>query len=266
MRLYQALEHLKERRFKAMEPWEPGALEQFVSHLQKAAPTCAEFSFSFLDPESADDTLQTFTDFSNELWDAGIAPIPHDSFWISWDQKVSADVVHMAAYCERNLDDKGKPASLSVRSMYETKRRDGVIFLNQHGFKAIGDHKHILVSDAQNPSTMHLTDLGFEVAAALIGALATPQAIRRDEPAPVKLNKQRLQKGREPIGPMVVIDIRASKQAAAAKRGEGSYTVRPHWRRGHIRHLADGRLIPIPPCCVNMEAGVPLKPEYVIKA
>jgi hypothetical protein len=32
-----------------------------------------------------------------------------------------------------------------------------------------------------------------------------------------------------------------------------------------IGDLADGRLILIPPACVNMEAGVLVKPEYVVK-
>lgn len=265
MRLYQALEHFKEGRYRAMEPWSAGVLDAYVKHIRAGASTCAEFSFSYLDPESSDDTLQTFIDFSNELWDERIAPIPHDEFWISWDQKIGSEIVHMAAHCERVAGADGKTASLYVRTMFENKKRDGVIFVNQHGQKDLGNHELVLVSDMKNESTKGLADIGFEVAAALIGALATPQAIRREEPAPHKLNKQRVQKGRTPIGPMIVIDVRASQQVAATKRGEGSYTVRPHWRRGHIRHLQDGRLIPIPPCCVNMESGIPLKPEYVVK-
>lgn len=266
MRLHTALEHLKSGHYRSMEPWKAGELEEMAQHIKACAASAAEFTFSFWDADPKDDTLQTFIDFSNELWDAEIAPIPHDVFWISWIQKVLDDHVHMAALCERDINkDNGKVISLSVRVMFENHRRDGFVFLNQIGKKVIGDHKHVLVSNADNDSTKLLVFSGFGVAAALIGALATPQAVRREEPAPDRLNKQRAQKKKPPIGPVIVIDVRASQQASESRKGEGGWTVKPHWRRGHIRHLADGRLIPIPPCCVNMETGIPIKPEYVVR-
>lgn len=266
MRLHTALEHLKSGHFRSMEPWKAGELEEMAQHVKACAASAAEFTFSFWDADPKDDTLQTFIDFSNELWDAEIAPIPHDVFWISWIQKVLDDHVHMAALCERDISrDDGKVIALSVRVMFENHRRDGFVFLNQIGKKIIGDHKHVLISNADNDSTELLVNAGFGVAAALIGALATPQAVRREEPAPDRLNKQRAQKKKPPIGPVIVIDVRASQQASESRKGEGGWTVKPHWRRGHIRHLADGRLIPIPPCCVNMETGIPIKPEYVVK-
>jgi hypothetical protein len=266
MRLHTALEHISAGHFRSMEPWKAGEAEELARYVQACAANAAEFTFSFLDADPKDDTLQTFIDFSNELWDAEIAPIPHDVFWISWIQKVLDEHVHMAALCERDISSiDGKVVALSVRVMFENHRRDGFAFLNQIGKKIIGDHKHVLISNADNDSTQLLIDTGFGVAAALIGALATPQAVRREEPVPERLNKQRAQKKKPPIGPMIVIDVRASQQASLSRKGEGGWTVKPHWRRGHIRHLADGRLIPIPPCCVNMETGVPIKPEYVVK-
>lgn len=200
MRLYQALEHFKAGHVRAMEPWTPGVLEAYVKHIQAGAERCAEFSFSFLDPDATDDTLQTFIDFSNELWDAEIAPITHDEFWISWEQKISTEIIHMAAHCERVAGNDGRTSSLYVRTIFKNKQRSDVIFVNQHGQKEVGSHKLVLVSDMKNKVTGGLADMGFEVAAALIGALATPQAIRRNEPVPLKLNKQRIQKGRAPIG------------------------------------------------------------------
>ncbi|MHC1551226.1 hypothetical protein [Phyllobacterium sp. K27] len=38
--------------------------------------------------------------FANDLWDSGIAPIPHNFFWVSWNQKVLDDMVYTAAFCE----------------------------------------------------------------------------------------------------------------------------------------------------------------------
>ena len=266
MRLHTALEHLKSGHYRSMEPWKANEIDEMARHVEACAASAAEFTFSFLDADPKDDTLQTFIDFANELWDAEVAPIPHDVFWVSWVQKVLDEHVHMAALCEKNMSPiDGKLVSLSVRVMFENHRRNGLVFLNQVGQRVCGDHKHVLVSHADNDSTQLLVDTGFGVSAALIGALATPQAIRREEPAPARLNKQRLQKKKPPIGPMIVIDVRASQQASQNRKGEGGWTVKPHWRRGHIRHLADGRMIPIPPCCVNMDTGVPIKPEYVVK-
>jgi len=58
VRLYQALDHFKEGRFRAMEPRSPGVLEAYVKHIQARATAGAEFSFSFLDPDTADDTCR----------------------------------------------------------------------------------------------------------------------------------------------------------------------------------------------------------------
>ncbi|QYA17549.1 hypothetical protein [Rhizobium sp. AB2/73] len=266
MRLYRALEHLKAGHFRSMEPWPEGAPQELALHVQAHARAIAEFTFSFRNPDEADDTLQTFIDFSNQLWDARIAPIPYDKFWISFEHQLNDITLQMGVLCERNLSDKGDIVSLSVRSMFETKKHDGLVFLNMVGHKAMGDHRHILISGAENDSTAGLSDIGFEVTAALIGALATPQAIRREEPAPSKLNKHRIRKGREPIGGTIVIDVRASGRYANSKRGEGSYSVPAHWRRGHTRTLQDGRVIPIAPTWVNVEPGVlPPAPSYLAK-
>lgn len=266
MRLYTALEHIQKGNYRPMQKWEDGEAEQLARYIQSCADRTVEFSFSFAETDQASDTLDTFIQFANELWDAEIAPVPHDFFWVSWSQKILDDTVQMAAFCEKATSEiEGGMISLSVRVMFENMRKTGFAFVNQLGHKVVGDHKHVLVTHADSDSAGLLVDTGFGVVSALLGALATPQAVRREEPAPDRLNKQRVRKSRPPIGPVVVIDVRASQLAADARKGEGGWTVRPHWRRGHIRHLADGRMIPIPPCTVNMEEGIPLKPEYVVK-
>ncbi|MET2832295.1 hypothetical protein [Mesorhizobium shangrilense] len=76
MRLHTALEYFREGKFRSLEPWqtdEPAELARFVG---QRAPETVEFSFSFVDPDTVDDALQVFIDFSNQLWDAEIAPIP----------------------------------------------------------------------------------------------------------------------------------------------------------------------------------------------
>lgn len=134
MRLHTALEHLKSGHYRSMEPWKANEIDEMARHVEACAASAAEFTFSFLDADPKDDTLQTFIDFANELWDAEVAPIPHDVFWVSWVQKVLDEHVHMAALCEKNMSPiDGKLVSLSVRVMFENHRRNGLVFLNQVG-------------------------------------------------------------------------------------------------------------------------------------
>ncbi|GAA5666010.1 hypothetical protein Brsp07_04519 [Brucella sp. NBRC 14130] len=266
MRLHAALDHIANSHYRAMETWGPGEPAQLARYIVAHAGETVEFSFSFLDTDNTADALETFIAFANDLWDAGIAPIPHNFFWVSWSQMLLGQTVHMAAFCEKVFSEYDNAlTSLSVRVMFENMRRDGFAFVNQSGLMVVQDHDHVLISHADSESAGLLVENGFGVVKALMGALATPQAIRSEQPAPDRLNKQRASKGKTPIGPVIVIDVRASKQAASMRKGEGGWIVRPHWRRGHLRHLADGRVIPIPPCCVNMEDGIPVKPEYVVK-
>jgi hypothetical protein len=267
MRLHTALEYIREGKFRSLEPWGADEPAQLAHFFEQRATETVEFSFSFVDPDTADDTLQVFIDFSNQLWDAEIAPIPHAFFWVSWCQKILDETVHFAAFCERVTSEiDGKVIALSTHVMFETKSRTNLVFVNQSGHKIIGDHKRVLVSHADTDSGALMTDNGFGVVAALLGALSTPQAIRHEEPAPTRLNKQREKKGKVPIAPVIVIDVRASHLAKSQGKGSAGWTVSPHWRRSHLRTLPDGRVIPVAPCWVNVEGDIPpLKPEYVVK-
>lgn len=267
MRLHKALEHIRSSRYRSMEPWGAGEIDSMARYIRSHAAETIEFTFDFFDPTDAGDTLQTFIGFADELWDNEIAPIPHNFFWVSWVQRILDHNVKMAAFCERvHSPTDQSVVGLSVRSIFENARGDGFAFINQLGHMIVGDHKNVVISHADNDSSGLLVDNAFGVVKGLLGALATPQAIRRNEPAPLKLNRQRAKKGKETIRPVIVIDIRATQHSAAARRAAGGYSVRPHWRRGHIRHLPNGRVVGIPPACVNMETGVAIKPEYLIKA
>lgn len=261
MRLHSALEHINNGHFRSMEPWPANEPAYLARYIRQHADETIEFSFEFLDVDGSGDTLETFISFANELWDSGLAPIPHNFFWVSWHQKV-----HMAAFCERiHSENDNSVIALSVRVMFENALRNSLAFVNQAGHLVLGDHKHVLISHADSDSAGMLVENGLGTVKALLGALATPQAIRHEEPAPEKLNRQRIRKGKVPISSRIVIDVRATKQAAAARKSEGGWTVKPHWRSGHVRRLADGRHIPIPPTKVNMDSAVGMKPEYVVK-
>jgi hypothetical protein len=83
--------------------------------------------------------------------------------------------------------------------------------------------------------------------------------------APVKLNKQRAQKGRSPIPPSRVVSIIPKGIAAqirrddhSGERGEGG-TIRSsprlHWRRSHLRTTASGKTIPVARALVGYKAA-----------
>lgn len=80
MRLHTALEYIRAGKIHSLENWGEGEVEKLARFIDQHAPQTAEFSFSFLDPDKSDETLQVFIDFSNMLWDENIAPIPHEFF------------------------------------------------------------------------------------------------------------------------------------------------------------------------------------------
>lgn len=81
----------------------------------------------------------------------------------------------------------------------------------------------------------------------------------RVEPAPVKLNKHRARKGKSPIPERHFITIRPGAVHRAKGDGHGTHaSPRTHWRRGHVRRLATGKITAVAPCIVNgADAALP---------
>lgn len=84
-----------------------------------------------------------------------------------------------------------------------------------------------------------------------------------------KMQKSRERRGKSPLSKYIYIKMKKEYRDAIEKGGGD--IRKPHWRRGHIRHLQDGRIIPVSPCLVNFD-GDPLstdapKPKtYVVKS
>jgi hypothetical protein len=110
----------------------------------------------------------------------------------------------------------------------------------------------------------------FQTAASHLALLMSKEIADRVEPSPVKLNKKRAKAGRPPIPERHTITIRAGVRAALATAshvpGDGRASPRMHWRRGHLRHLATGVILKIPPVVVNArEEAQPTIKQYIIK-
>jgi hypothetical protein len=80
------------------------------------------------------------------------------------------------------------------------------------------------------------------------------------------VNAKRERNGKARLSKYIYVNMRKQYKEALAD-GIGGYTVRPHWRRGHVRKLRDGRVIPVQPCLVNWDGEIePDKKIYVYKS
>ncbi len=82
--------------------------------------------------------------------------------------------------------------------------------------------------------------------------------IKRD----TKMNARREKNGKDPYDDYTVIDL-IGKIANDANGTHASPV--PHWRRGHIRHLENGKMIKIDPMIVNFKGVIPPTKKYSIE-
>lgn len=79
------------------------------------------------------------------------------------------------------------------------------------------------------------------------------------------VNDKRERKGKTRLHNYIYVRMKKEIRDRIAA-GEGGFRA-PHWRRGHLRRLGDGRVVPVQACLVNWEDGdsVPDKKIYVQK-
>jgi hypothetical protein len=275
MRLHQALELIKMGQFGALKRWPAEEVIAIKDDVIRGASDAAEFSF--LSESDAGESLNTFQQFGFDLWSAGLAKAPYRRFWLSWSEltqgrgqpptSFAAMCRQVSAATETGQDGIGLYVMALVPRSKSGLGEDRLIFTSLFTTMWLGDVNVRVSRHDSSLAGMESLRSAYRAVVALIGALGTPLARRCEEPAPEKLNRQRLLKGRPEIRSQILIDLRPSHNLPSSEHGpHGGWTVKPHWRRGHVRTLGDGRRIPIPPCCVNMEAGVPVKPEYMVFA
>lgn len=273
MRLHQALELMEANEFHGLKYWRPEEAAKIKDEVLQYAPDAAEFSL--LNEMDSGQGLDTFQQFGFELWSAGLAKAPYSSFWISWSEltqgpgnpasSLGAMCVHLPAENQNETDGIGIYVMGFIPRSRSGFSSDRLLFCNRLTPMWLGVLSTRIRATDNTPVGTESVRSGFRAVAAVIGALGTPKASRAFEPAPDKLNRQRILRGRPAIRSRIVIDLRTEKNfPGAARSASGGWTVKPHWRRGHVRTLSDGRRVPIPPCCVNMVEGIPVKPEYVL--
>ncbi len=103
--------------------------------------------------------------------------------------------------------------------------------------------------------------------AAAIMIINSQHVEREPVEIPEKLNKSRAKSGKPALKDYIVIKLTEETKRKLCETVNGEKVFRrPHWRRGHLRHLGDGRIVPVSACIVNFN-GEPVDPKlYVVKA
>jgi hypothetical protein len=274
MRLHHALELIEKKQFSGLKHWPQGEEMSHCSEALAFMKDAAEFSLvAEVDGEAG---LSTFQQFGRELWAAGLAQLPFPRFWISWSELTNGrdqGPTSLGALCvqvrEKNADGQ---KGVGIYPMFFVPRSrsgfkdDRLVFSSRLTVLWLGEST-VRVGQSDNTAVgMGSLRSAIRAVYALLGALGTPKAWRRTDPAPDKLNRARRLRGKPEIRSQIIIDLTPEKNLVRPPGSKGGWSVKPHWRRGHVRTLADGRRVPIPPACVNMDEAIPVRPEYLVQA
>jgi hypothetical protein len=97
-----------------------------------------------------------------------------------------------------------------------------------------------------------------------IAALQCSNVVTVDQLAPVKLNKSRIKKGKQPFFDYKVLTIDTKTDNAQQNGGHGTGNAkRVHLRRGHIRRLAD-KTVWVNPCVVGDKSKGMITKDYKV--
>lgn len=169
--------------------------------------------------------------FADSLEERGLLKLPFNTCWFEFDAEVD---ITFGVFCQGDFQ-----SEFFVKIAGGSWAKWDNIKFGSDKQKRIGD------------------DLRRIIRAACV--IATSRcALRHEIPAPDKLNKARIAKGRVPIYSHTIIEIKAFK-AVDPETGETILerrSPRMHWRRGHLRHLrnpdgSDRMVIPIAPMLVG---------------
>lgn len=96
--------------------------------------------------------------------------------------------------------------------------------------------------------------------------LACSNIIYIDNPAPVKLNKKRTKKGKQPLFSYKTLHIKISENAVNKNHQGGTHaSPRVHLRRGHVRTLDNGKSVWVQPCMVGSKEFGMVHKDYKVE-
>lgn len=276
MRLHQILQVLKPYVGK----------DAVVDQLIGVYPHMHHFDFGSIDPIPNEEwiglQLYSFDLLENNLFD-----VPYEAFSFGWSQTLKGQTVNRIVACLKLPGDMvGKPempfAGLECWLFSSAQHEGQLGYHCMHTmFSAVASKQSgklmILEPDlipAKADGTRHKPDksecdLAPSLVAdmtALVALLHADGVSMRTKPAPARLNKMRTAKGKFPIGPLSEVFINVGKrQVLPSGVTVGSHaSPRMHWRRGHVRHLQDGKITNVKPCLVGT-IGTAASRDYKVK-
>jgi hypothetical protein len=105
---------------------------------------------------------------------------------------------------------------------------------------------------------VHWGSVGLAVVQSSVAALASKDVISETVAAPHKLNKARLARGLAPLVEYRTIKLSPGAVAhcklLSLEDSVSRNPVKLHWRRGHVRRITSGRMVPVAPCIVGSAA------------
>ncbi len=119
------------------------------------------------------------------------------------------------------------------------------------------------VDDAQ---MRELARFGGDQLLGAIGCLNADGIVQTEQKEPKFTNKQRAAKGKPPLFGYTLVDIDTSAIKMPGMRGAGGSHASPrlHWRRGHVRRYASGKISMVRPCLVGDKARGMIEHDYLV--
>ena len=250
------------------KPKMPRAAERYEGELEfinaavadLAAPGAAVFYFDDMDMKG--DSAEALLETASEFYRAGILRAPYDrvlyicrykglTIPVYARAREGGDGYIITCFLRDHPLLKGNKAAVLPAAVVEYpigaagSIKDGEILRGQTDAAALFAPKDVSPDDLK----IYVAE---SILYFLMGSmvLSLPHYERMECSIEPKLAKARAKAGKKPLQTYTVIrPIKAIRDSM--QDGNGGWKVRPHWRRGHIRRLANGKAVPIPPCMVN---------------
>ncbi len=241
----------------------PGEMKFIDTVTSKLAEPGAA-AFYFEDVDMRDDTVFPLIDTAVEFFKEGVLRLPYPRcLFIFRYSKLGMFVPAYAEEIEGGLRIicfvrdharlKDNPAWVLPSVAVDYMRANAGPFKGGGLFVEHVDAKALFAPPECSPDELKSL-LGESVLYTLMGCLmlGMPHYTKQQVDIDRKLARAREKNGKTPLAGYTVVRFRESISRGMGD-GEGGWSVKPHWRRGHIRTLQTGRKVAVSPCMVNFE-------------
>lgn len=238
-----------------------------------------QFDVGRIYDDLSDKTAEELGNYTQELFKAGLFKLPYNDFIVSFYYvcenlmrvKYIEETDKYELHLWQNKSDQFMPTfclaiiSLSVDDYFKGAAMElesyNMLFIHHWG--EIDKQLKSLEADAQRLATNFL---GFLFV--FLGLLQSEGVVIEKQPASETLNRIRRSKGKAPISDIHEIRIVVGGtryNVNGHQEGKSHTKKRLHWRRGHIRRLANGVITNVRPCLVgDITKGDAVTPTYKI--